>query len=179
MSFSSSDAGARITVSTLPANASDWVVILFILRYLTFSAHNTSGPLEHLVQRPQLNVNQLLRTALFHLTAATSIAGSLSFLLGASILWGIAGVVVYVTVVCLLKSQSLVIWLIRFYQAKAKAEVRLRCKMKPSCSEYMAICVRQHGVVAGVRKGLERVRSCGDSRPTESGFAGSPATALP
>lgn len=55
-----------------------------------------------------------------------------------------------------------VIWLVHLYQNKAPDEVRLRCCMEPSCSEYMILAVQKYGVIKGVYKGTHRLFKCGD-----------------
>ena len=65
--------------------------------------------------------------------------------------------VVYMAVI----AKKAVIWLVHFYQSKASDEVRLRCCMEPSCSEYMILAVQKYGVIRGVIKGIGRLFRCG------------------
>ena len=55
-----------------------------------------------------------------------------------------------------------IIWAVHVYQNKAPDEVRLRCTMEPSCSEYMILAVQKYGVFKGVYKGIHRLKRCGD-----------------
>ena len=58
----------------------------------------------------------------------------------------------------IIKMFSLV--LIRFYQAFAPINIRLKCCFVPSCSEYTYISISRYGVIKGVFKGLMRIKRC-------------------
>ena len=51
-------------------------------------------------------------------------------------------------------------WFVRLYQRYAKAEVRLRCCMTPSCSQYAYLALRKYGVIVGTVKTIKRLRRC-------------------
>jgi putative component of membrane protein insertase Oxa1/YidC/SpoIIIJ protein YidD len=57
--------------------------------------------------------------------------------------------------------RRIVVWLIRLYQRRAPASVRLRCVLIPSCSNYMIMVIEKFGLRAGLRKGIDRLRRCG------------------
>lgn len=50
--------------------------------------------------------------------------------------------------------------MIRLYQLKAPAEVRLVCNFEPTCSEYMILAIKKYGLIRGVIKGIKRIRRC-------------------
>lgn len=52
------------------------------------------------------------------------------------------------------------IWFVRLYQRYAQSDVRLRCCMTPSCSEYAVLAFKKHGAVIGVIKTYKRLRRC-------------------
>ena len=68
----------------------------------------------------------------------------------------------YSAVYFLFIAKRTVIWMVHFYQNKAPDEVRLRCTMEPSCSEYMILAVEKYGVFRGVYKGIHRLFRCGE-----------------
>ncbi len=53
-----------------------------------------------------------------------------------------------------------VVFLIRLYQRYADAEVRLRCRQTPTCSEFAIFAVLKYGAVVGVWKTVARLRRC-------------------
>ena len=70
--------------------------------------------------------------------------------------------VIYISII----AKRAVIWMVHLYQNKASDETRLRCRMEPSCSEYMILAVEKYGVIRGVYKGIRRLFRCG----SESGI---------
>jgi uncharacterized protein len=157
-----SNNSGRVVVSTLPDNAPDWLVVIYLLKYMAFPNPERSPALEHLVVRPIINTSKILLVVSLHLLPATALVVLVVVFFRAYLAVTIVGVLVYGVAACVHKRRNIVIWLIRIYQARASAEVRLRCKLRPSCSEYMVECVQKYGAIVGVRRGLQRVRTCGD-----------------
>lgn len=62
---------------------------------------------------------------------------------------------------------SIIIQCVYIYQRYAPDHVRLACRFKPSCSEYMILSVRRYGAVKGTIKGLKRIIRC---RPPNGGI---------
>ncbi|HSX11459.1 MAG TPA: membrane protein insertion efficiency factor YidD [Chlamydiales bacterium] len=56
--------------------------------------------------------------------------------------------------------KSLVIFLIRFYQAALSPFVGHCCRFYPTCSEYAAEAVAKHGAVRGSWLSIRRVCRC-------------------
>lgn len=52
------------------------------------------------------------------------------------------------------------IWAVKVYQHYAKDEVRLRCFMVPSCSEYAILALRKYGAIVGAIKAWKRLKRC-------------------
>ena len=52
------------------------------------------------------------------------------------------------------------IWFVKLYQRYAKSEVRLRCCMSPSCSQYSILALRKYGAVIGTIKTFRRLMRC-------------------
>jgi putative component of membrane protein insertase Oxa1/YidC/SpoIIIJ protein YidD len=46
---------------------------------------------------------------------------------------------------------------IHLYQRYASAEMRLKCCMFPSCSQYTAMAIKRYGAVIGIWKGFFRI----------------------
>ena len=53
------------------------------------------------------------------------------------------------------------LFLIKIYQRYAPEYLRLACTYEPSCSEYMVLAVKKHGLIRGVSRGIRRLRRCG------------------
>jgi putative membrane protein insertion efficiency factor len=49
---------------------------------------------------------------------------------------------------------------IRLYQKVAPSRIRDSCRFTPSCSEYMVLSIRRHGILIGVLKGFLRIFRC-------------------
>ena len=54
----------------------------------------------------------------------------------------------------------LLIGLIRTYQTWISPMLGPRCRFQPTCSEYVILAVRKHGLVKGVLRGVWRVCRC-------------------
>ncbi|MDA8226364.1 MAG: membrane protein insertion efficiency factor YidD [Desulfitobacterium hafniense] len=66
----------------------------------------------------------------------------------------------YLAIIYLVR-KKIVIWLIRLYQLRAPADVRAKCVLKPSCSDYMILAINKFGLISGIGKGIDRLRRCG------------------
>lgn len=53
-----------------------------------------------------------------------------------------------------------VIGAVRVYQWTLSPVVGRQCRFHPTCSNYMILAVRKHGVLIGVAKGLWRICRC-------------------
>lgn len=67
---------------------------------------------------------------------------------------------IFFGVYVLLHLGTLAIFLIHFYQAVAKDEIRERCQMTPTCSHYMIYAIQKYGFIIGLVKGIIRLRKC-------------------
>lgn len=79
---------------------------------------------------------------------------------GRLILLGAGALLIY----SLLRAKSIIIFWVQVYQVKAPMEVRERCAMTPTCSDYMILAVRKYGALRGVIKGIGRLRRCDGTR---------------
>ena len=52
------------------------------------------------------------------------------------------------------------VFAIRLYQRFASAETRLRCRWKPSCSEYGVMAIQKYGAIWGAVITVQRLRRC-------------------
>jgi hypothetical protein len=55
---------------------------------------------------------------------------------------------------------SLIIGAVRGYQMTLSPIIGRQCRFHPTCSNYMILAVRKHGVVIGVCKGIWRICRC-------------------
>ena len=74
--------------------------------------------------------------------------------------WDIRFAFIFICVYAIARIQSIIIWLIQFYQRYASEETRLACVFKPSCSEYMVLSILKYGVILGIIKGIDRLKRC-------------------
>ncbi|MBS38465.1 MAG: hypothetical protein CMO26_21390 [Thiotrichales bacterium] len=49
---------------------------------------------------------------------------------------------------------------IRWYQLTTPNRIRRCCRFEPTCSHYTIIALEKYGVVAGLRKGINRLLRC-------------------
>lgn len=54
---------------------------------------------------------------------------------------------------------NLIIELIRLYQ-KFPFRKRSLCRFNPTCSEYMIIAIKEHGLIKGIYLGIKRILRC-------------------
>jgi len=60
----------------------------------------------------------------------------------------------------LLFSKQTAIGCIHLYQRYAPIEIRARCCMVPSCSQYSIMAIERYGVIIGLRKTYSRLKRC-------------------
>jgi len=56
--------------------------------------------------------------------------------------------------------RELLIAFLRLYKRWISPMLPAACRFQPTCSEYMAAAIQQHGVVRGVSLGLRRLLKC-------------------
>ena len=57
-------------------------------------------------------------------------------------------------------SRYVLIFFVLLYQRFASENVRQRCNMTPSCSEYAIIAFKKYGTVLGIIKTIKRIKRC-------------------
>ena len=132
------------------------------------SAENdpTSLSYKRVLVRPKVPIGKLL-LCLF-LLAGVGIASYIAILhFSHNSVWATVGAVVSILLVGLLLAKTLLIALVKTYQALAPDKVRLRCRYEPSCSVYMIQAVEKYGFWKGFIKGMKRWHSC---KPPNGGF---------
>ncbi len=55
---------------------------------------------------------------------------------------------------------AVLIAIIRVYQVTLSPLLGPACRFEPSCSRYMAECLRKYGLLRGLARGLRRVSRC-------------------
>ena len=58
------------------------------------------------------------------------------------------------------KTGSLLILLVRFYQAAISPMLGPNCQFRPTCSEYFILAVKKYGPLRGSLKGAWRILRC-------------------
>ena len=152
----------RVIVSTLPNNAPNWLVVLYLIKYAAFPNQDKSSNLEHLVVRPIVNTSKVFLAVMFYLFFPSAVALFLVVFFEFDLFHAFYSILLYAIALCFFKRKAIAIYAIRIYQIRANAEVRLRCKMHPSCSEFMIECIHKNGLLKGIKKGIHRVKVCGD-----------------
>ncbi|MBP6386881.1 MAG: membrane protein insertion efficiency factor YidD [Pseudarcicella sp.] len=56
--------------------------------------------------------------------------------------------------------KTVLIFLVKIYQALFSAYFPNSCRYSPTCSEYMIQAIHKHGVFVGTWLGLKRMASC-------------------
>lgn len=70
---------------------------------------------------------------------------------------GIISCAVCFTVCLLLVLKRMVIGMVSLYQHYAPDDIRRKCILKPTCSEYTILAVKKYGVFRGVKKSVHRL----------------------
>ena len=60
----------------------------------------------------------------------------------------------------ILLSRYVLIFFVLLYQRFASENVRQKCNMTPSCSQYAIIAFKKHGAILGIIKTIKRIRRC-------------------
>lgn len=72
----------------------------------------------------------------------------------------LSGVILWIMVCVImgiLRMRSIFIGLVHLYQHYAPEEIRRRCLLQPTCSEYMILAIEKYGAVKGAAKGIRRL----------------------
>ena len=126
--------------------------------------------LERLVVRPQIDYFAATRCAVFCAMVGGSIGFFASFGISCFIsseYSDIVGPKFYVDAMLLgilsafaFRLSAIFIFCVRLYQRHADAEVRLRCRQTPTCSEYAILAIQKYGALIGAWKSFGRLRRC-------------------
>ena len=121
-------------------------------------------------ERPLVRPNTNIKTAIVSMLLFASVAAGVSFgiyqlisRLGNRfhIHWFISHPVTVSVVACtlcfLLILKRAIIGCVRFYQHYAPEDIRRKCILKPTCSEYMILAVNKYGVFTGMKKSIYRL----------------------
>ena len=54
----------------------------------------------------------------------------------------------------------IIIHIITVYQKTLGLLFRGSCKFSPTCSQYMLLAIKKHGVIIGIIKGVKRLGKC-------------------
>ena len=67
---------------------------------------------------------------------------------------------IYFSIYVFLRMKSIIIFTIKIYQLFAPLDVRSRCCLTPTCSQYSILCIKKYGVIIGCIKSIIRLRKC-------------------
>lgn len=56
--------------------------------------------------------------------------------------------------------KKIVIFFIKIYQIKAPMNIRLRCHLTPTCSDYSILAIKKYGLIIGLIKSIKRLKNC-------------------
>ena len=70
------------------------------------------------------------------------------------------GIILLISLVCVLLLKPFVIGMILMYKAFAPKRMRDACRFEPTCSTYMTMAINKYGLIKGVMKGLNRISRC-------------------
>jgi putative component of membrane protein insertase Oxa1/YidC/SpoIIIJ protein YidD len=104
--------------------------------------------------RPDTTIKQVLKHTMIFIFVVSGIAVIIFLVTNFSLL--------FVLVICsllglMIRSKEIVIGLVKVYQHYAPDDVRRKCLLMPTCSEYMILSVQKYGVLRGVYKGVYRL----------------------
>lgn len=70
------------------------------------------------------------------------------------------GIILLISLVCILLLKPFVIGTILMYKAFAPKKMRDRCRFEPTCSTYMIMAINKYGLIRGFIKGIKRITRC-------------------
>lgn len=110
--------------------------------------------------RPNINYPKAVLYVLIHFAAGFFIAAVWTWI-GHGTASDIAKhMLVSVPLLFLITLRFTMIWFVKLYQRYAKSEIRLRCCMTPSCSQYSILALKKYGAVWGGIKTWKRLHRC-------------------
>ena len=125
---------------------------------------------ERPLERPDTNIKTAVAATLLFLISAAGImlvANLIIYWLGFRFLseWfrshqievEIITCVTSIIVCFLVMLKRIVIGVVKLYQHYAPENIRRKCILKPTCSEYMILAVEKYGVLHGIKKGIYRL----------------------
>lgn len=119
---------------------------------------------ELVLERPKINYWKAFLFVILHLVAGYLLALLVGVFLKSSFkdmnLFAVKWFFIPVLVLFALTSRFTCIWCVKLYQRYARAEVRLRCCMEPSCSQYAILAFKKYGTIIGGIKAVKRIKRC-------------------
>jgi putative component of membrane protein insertase Oxa1/YidC/SpoIIIJ protein YidD len=104
--------------------------------------------------RPDTTIKQVLKHTTIFIFVVSGIAVIIFLLTNFSL--------PFVLVICsllglIIRSKKIIIELVKIYQHYAPDDVRRKCLLMPTCSEYMILAVQKYGTFRGIYKGIYRL----------------------
>ncbi len=153
-----------LTVTGLDADMPSYRMLIVLCAYLFASQRDITPEDEAAVTRPRIDWLEAGCKVLAHLLVGL-MAGLLAPMVaapsGGRLRIAVLIVAAYYLISVFILRKHIVVSLIRLYQFRAPARVRVKCVMTPSCSDYMILAIDKYGLVEGVSKGIDRLRRCG------------------
>ncbi|MCM1437659.1 MAG: membrane protein insertion efficiency factor YidD [Roseburia sp.] len=117
-----------------------------------------------LLDRPKIHYWKAVLFVLLHLIVGYALALIVGILLKDNFkdmnVFAATWFFIPVLVLFALTSRFTCIFCVKMYQRYARAEVRLRCTMEPSCSHYAILAFKKYGAIAGGIKAIKRIKRC-------------------
>lgn len=75
----------------------------------------------------------------------------------------IAIIYIYILIIILyfiFEFKYIVVFTVKLYQRFAPEYIRDKCRFEPSCSNYMLMAIKKHGLLRGFLMGINRLKRC-------------------
>lgn len=109
--------------------------------------------------RPNINYLKIILYMLLPLVVGVLYLQIISAI-GVKNVWTIWLLVIALFFYILLNLKKAIICIIKIYQRYAPAHIRNKCRFEPSCSQYMILAIKKHGLIKGIGRGIDRLKRC-------------------
>jgi putative component of membrane protein insertase Oxa1/YidC/SpoIIIJ protein YidD len=150
------------TARGLDADMPNYRMAIVLFSYIFKKRPSDLKTSQSSISRPIINYSVIAAKIFAHFLCLCLLSVTLSnfFDQNFQIFYTLGISVVYLVIIALISAKSAVLCLIKLYQARAPSEIRAKCVMSPSCSEYMAGAIEKYGLYSGVSRGFHRLRRC-------------------
>ena len=119
----------------------------------------TSYRYKRILIRPQINWRRIILNCVIPLLLIVALFIVLNNL-GIQKKLSLIGSLVLLLLYIFIRAKAILICLIHIYQRYSPDSIRNKCRFEPSCSQYMIIALKKHGLYKGLKKGIGRLKRC-------------------